>query len=138
MTHLSCLRKRLSTVFKKNPLIEPEESSGPVVVCGEGEELSLSSEEWQLLSRGHKYSVVRGCREKDMREEEQSSANLSEVERKENKKFALLAEDMGAQQRMAFNSENKAWDAKGLRVRDSSRVLFPKHQSGSKKRNLET
>ena len=44
-----------------------EEFSGPVIVCDEGEELSLSKDEWKVLARGPKFCVVRGCGEEDMR-----------------------------------------------------------------------
>ena len=56
-------------VFQENPSVECEEVSGPVVVCREGEDLQLSSDEWQLLARGPKYCVVRNCKEEDMRVE---------------------------------------------------------------------
>ena len=46
--------------------------------------------------------------------EEESDANMSEEERREQERVALLAEEMGAQQRMVYNSEDKTWDAKGL------------------------
>ena len=49
-----------SDIFKIEPNMIQEEASGLLVVCGEGEELALSNEEWQLLARGPKYCVVRG------------------------------------------------------------------------------
>ena len=89
--------------------------------------MQLTSEEWQLLARGPKYCVVRSCKEEDIRVEIETSilkhkwdcmgqecdANLSEEERIEQERVALLAEEMGAQQRMVYNSEDKTWDAKG-------------------------
>ena len=47
-------------MFQKNVKMKPDEPSGPVIVCDEGEELSLSSEEWKVLARGPTYCVVRG------------------------------------------------------------------------------
>ena len=64
----------------------------------------------------------------------------SEEERKENERVAQLAEEMGAQSRMTYNSEEDTWDASGLRVTDykhNSRVIFPKAQSGTQENNLE-
>ena len=54
-------------IFKKSPSMKKEEPSGTVVVCGEDEDLSVSSKEWQLLARGPKYCIVRGCSEEDMK-----------------------------------------------------------------------
>ena len=54
-------------VFKNDPDVELEESSGPVVVCKEGEKLEMNSEEWELLARGPKYCVVRNCKEEESR-----------------------------------------------------------------------
>ena len=54
--------------------------------------------------------------------------------------MAQLAEEMGAQSRMTYNSEEDTWDASGLRVTDykhNSRVIFPKAQSGTQENNLE-
>ena len=56
-------------MFKNNPSMVQEEPSGPVVVCGEEEELEMSKMEWQLMARGPKYCVVRGCGEEDMKVE---------------------------------------------------------------------
>ena len=66
--------------------------------------------------------------------------NLSEEERIENERVAQLAEEMSAQTRMVYDSEQDKWDARGLRVTDykhNSRVIFPKAQSGDKENNLE-
>ena len=122
-------------VFKSDEVIVAEESSGPVIVCDEGEELSLSKNEWSVLARGPKFCVVRGCGEEDMRveletailkhkwdcmanEAEESSENMSDGERRENERVAQLAEEMRAQTRMAYNSEENVWDARGLSVTD--------------------
>ena len=133
-------------IFKDAPDMKPEDPSGPVVVCGEGEDLRMSSEEWQLLARGPKYCVVRGCGEEDMKveietailkhkwdsmgdDDDSNDDECTEEERKENERVAQLAEEMGAQSRMAYNSEEDTWDARGLRVTDyrhNSRVIFPK------------
>ena len=54
--------------------------------------------------------------------------------------MAQLAEEMGAQSRMAYNSEEDTWDARVLRVTDykhNSRVIFPKAQPSSQENNLE-
>ena len=144
-------------MFQSNPDVKPEEPSGPVIVCDEGEELELSSEEWNVLARGPKYCVVRGCSEEDMRVEietsilkhkwdcmgcegEEEEENQSEEERKESDRVAQLAEEMAAQTRMVYDSEKNTWDARGLRVTDykhNSRVIFPKAQAGDKENNLE-
>ena len=136
----------------KNEVIQCEESSGPVVVCKEGEELALRSEEWALLARGPKYCVVRGCKEEDMRVEletcilkhkwdsmgkgeDDPDEILSDEDRIENERVAQLAEEMGAQRRMAYDSSENSWDARGLRVTDykhNSRVIFPKALPGEK------
>ena len=102
----------------KYPVVECEESSGPIIVCGENEDMSISSEEWKLLARGPKCCVVQGCKEEDMRveletailkhkwdcmsnEDEESSEDMTEEERKESERVAQLAEEMGAQAKMA-------------------------------------
>ena len=72
--------------------------------------------------------------------DEECDADLSEEERIEQERVALLAEEMGAQQRMVYNSEDNTWDARGLRVTDykhNSRVIFPKAMQGEKESNLE-
>ena len=144
-------------IFQKNPEVVTEEVTGPVVVCREGEDLQLSSEEWQLLARGPKYCILRSCKEEDMRVEietsilkhkwdemgregDESDDNLSEEEKLENERVALLAEEMSAQQRLAYNSSENSWDARGLRVTDykhNSRVIFPRALPGEKENNLE-
>ena len=53
-------------LFQDDPGIVKEAASGPVVVCGENEDLEMCSEDWQLLARGPKYCMVRGCGEEDM------------------------------------------------------------------------
>ena len=70
----------------------------------------------------------------------QDEENLSEEERIENTRVAQLAENMSAQTRMVYNSEQGVWDARGLRVTDyknNSRVIFPKAQTGEKENDLE-
>ena len=138
-------------------MIVAEESSGPVIVCDEGEDLSVNKSEWSVLARGPKFCVMRGCGEEDMRvdletailkhkwdcmanEDDECGETLSDEERKENERVAQLAEEMSAQTRMAYNSEENVWDARGLRVTDykhNSRVIFPKAQTGDKENNLE-
>ena len=59
-------------MFKNNPDVKPEEPTGPVVVCDEGEDLQLAGNEWNVLARGPKYCVVRGCSEEDIRVEIQT------------------------------------------------------------------
>ena len=62
------------------------------------------------------------------------------MKRRENERVAQLAEEMSAQTRMVYNSEEGVWDARGLRVTDykhNSRVIFPKAQPGEKENNLE-
>ena len=56
-------------IFKKNASMSPEEPSGPVIVCDDGEDLALSDDEWALLARGPKYCAMRGCKEEDARVE---------------------------------------------------------------------
>ena len=146
-------------MFQKNAKMKSEDPSGPVIVCHEGEELDLSKEEWMVLSRGPKFCMVRNCDEENMRvevetavlkhkwdcmshddEDELVEENLSEEERIKNERVAQLAEDMSAQIRMVYDSEQDKWDARGLRVTDykhNSRVIFPKAQSGDKENNLE-
>jgi hypothetical protein len=144
-------------MFKKNVKMKPEEPSGPVIVCDEGEDLQLSNEEWALLSRGPKYCMVRKCDEESMRVEVETAVlkhkwdcmsqedtieegNISDEERLENERVAQLAEEMSAQTRMVYNSEDDVWDARGLRVTDykhNSRVIFTKAQPGEKENNLE-
>ena len=51
-------------------------------------------------------------------EEEESSENMSDDERRENERVVQLAEEMRAQTRMAYNSEENVWDARGLSVTD--------------------
>ena len=146
-----------SRVFQSDSDVVAEEFSGPVIVCDEGEELSLSKDEWKVFARGPKFCVVRGCGEEDLRveletailkhkwdcmanEDKESSETLSDDERRENERVAQLAEEMRAQTRMAYNSEENVWDARGLRVTDykhNSRVIFPKGQTGEKENNLE-
>jgi hypothetical protein len=73
-------------------------------------------------------------------DEEVGEENLTEEERIENARVAQLAEEMSAQTRMVFNSEDGVWDARGLRVTDykhNSRVIFPKAQTGEKENDLE-
>ena len=144
-------------MFQENPEVKCDEVSGPVVVCREGEEVKMSSGEWQFLARGPKYCTVRSCKEEDMRVEVETSIlkhkwdemgregdeeeeDLTPEEVLENERVALLAEEMGAQQRMVFNSKENTWDARGLRVTDykhNSRVIFPKALPGEKENNLE-
>ena len=151
------LQQTFCRVFQNNPDVTCEESSDPVVVCREGETLEMSSEEWQLLSRGPNYCVVRSCKEEDMRveletcilkhkwdslgrDENDDDDDLSEEEIIENERVAQLAEEMGAQRRMVYNSNEDSWDARGLRVTDykhNSRVIFPKALPGEKENNLE-
>ena len=144
-------------MFQENPEVKCDEVSGPVVVCREGEKLELDNKEWRLLARGPKYCTVRSCREEDMRVEVETSilkhkwdemgregdeeeGELTPEEVLENERVALLAEEMGAQQRMVYNSKENTWDARGLRVTDykhNSRVIFPKALPGDKESNLE-
>ena len=56
-------------IFRSKPNVKQEEPSGPVVVCGKDEDLKLNNKEWQLLARGPKYCMVRGCSEEDMKVE---------------------------------------------------------------------
>ena len=142
----------------KNIKVTPEDPSGPVIVCEENEEISLSECEWALLAKGPKYCIVRGCKEEDARveietcilkhkwdcmsndDEEEDNANKSEEELQEESRVAQLAEEMAAQSRMVFDEEGNTWDARGLRVTDyknNSRVIFPKAQAGEKESNLE-
>ena len=145
-------------IFKKNVKMKPDDPSGPVIVCDEGEELELDDGEWAFLARGPKYCIVRACEEENLRVEvetailkhkwdcmsqeevEDETVDISEEERRENERVAQLAEEMSAQTRMVYNSEEGVWDARGLRVTDykhNSRVIFPKAQPGEKENNLE-
>ena len=56
-------------MFQKNAKMEPDEPSGPVIVCDEGEELDISDEEWKVLSMGPSYCMVRSCGEENVRVE---------------------------------------------------------------------
>ena len=143
-------------IFKKNVKMKPDEPSGPVIVCDEGEDLQLSDVEWALLARGPKYCMVRTCEEENLRvevetailkhkwdcmsqEETIEEGEISDEERLENERVAQLAEEMSAQTRMVYNSEDGVWDARGLRVTDykhNSRVIFPKAQPGENENNL--
>ena len=143
--------------FQENASMQPEQPSGPVVVCDSGEELGLSSEEWSLLARGPKYCVVRSCSEEDMRVETETCVLkhkwdcmgregdedyelLSGEEKEEHDRVAQLAEEMAAQTRLVHNPEEGSWDARGLRVTDykhNSRVIFPKAQSSEIESSLE-
>ena len=110
-------------MFEKNIKVTPEDPSGPVIVCEENEEISLSECEWALLAKGPKYCIVRGCKEEDARveietcilkhkwdcmsndDEEEDNANKSEEELQEESRVAQLAEEMAAQSRMVFDEE---------------------------------
>ena len=124
-------------MFQKNAKMKSEDPSGPVIVCDEGEELDMSKEEWIVLSRGPKFCMVRNCDEENMRvevetavlkhkwdcmshddEDEVVEENLSEEERIENERVAQLAEEMSAQTRLVYDSEQDKWDTRGLRVTD--------------------
>ena len=95
--------------------MKPDDPSGPVIVCDEGEDLELDNGEWAFLARGPKYCIVRACEEENLRVEvetailkhkwdcmsqeevDEETVALSEEERRENERVAQLAEEMSAQ-----------------------------------------
>ena len=73
-------------------------------------------------------------------DEEDEEEQLTDEEAKEKERLALLSEEMAARTRMVYNDQEQVWNAKGMRVTDykhNSRVIFPKHQAGSKESDLE-
>ena len=73
-------------------------------------------------------------------DDEPEETEITEEERRENERVAQLAEEMGAQTRMVYDSEKETLDVRGLRVTDykhNSRVRFTKARSGVLENNLE-
>ena len=147
----------VARIFSEDNGMKSEETQEPVVVCREGEEIALSSEERDLLALGPKYCIMNNLNEETFEREVEEcivkyrwQLKKEENEEKELKKFGedamsainslFTEEELGehiedeemkeARSRAIHDYEENSLDFSKKRVTDvkgNSRVILPKY-----------